>query len=54
MQWSSVTDFFAMGGYAVYVWGAYGLTGIVIAAEVVALIRRGRSLRAHPDEVEGR
>ena len=23
-QWSGISDFFAMGGYAQYVWGAYG------------------------------
>ncbi|WP_418577601.1 cytochrome c biogenesis protein CcsA, partial [Parasutterella excrementihominis] len=22
-QWSGISDFFAMGGYAQYVWGAY-------------------------------
>ncbi len=24
-QWSGISDFFAMGGYAQYVWGAYGM-----------------------------
>ena len=46
MQWGSVSEFFAMGGYGLYVWGAYAVTAVVIAAEVVALIRRGRTLRA--------
>jgi heme exporter protein D len=50
MQWSGATEFFAMGGYAVYVWGAYAMTGVVIAAEVVSLMRRGRSLRTRPGE----
>ncbi|HKB82292.1 MAG TPA: heme exporter protein CcmD [Burkholderiales bacterium] len=46
MQWGSVSEFFAMGGYALYVWGAYVVTAVVIGAEVVALVRRGRTLRA--------
>ena len=45
MQWGSVSEFFAMGGYGLYVWGAYAVTAAVIAAELVALIRRGRTLR---------
>ena len=46
MQWGSVSEFFAMGGYGLYVWSAYAVTAVVIAAEVVTLIRRGRTLRA--------
>jgi len=46
MQWSSAAEFFAMGGYGLYVWGAYAISAVLIAAEVVALIRRGRTLRA--------
>jgi heme exporter protein D len=46
MQWSSAGEFFAMGGYGLYVWGAYAVTAVVIAAELVTLIRHGRTLRA--------
>ena len=46
MQWGSVSEFLAMGGYGLYVWGAYAVTAVVIAAEVVILKRRGRTLRA--------
>jgi len=46
MQWSSAAEFFAMGGYGLYVWGAYAVTAAVIVAELVTLIRRGRTLRA--------
>ena len=45
MQWGSVTEFLAMGSYGLYVWGAYVVTAVVIAAEVVTLVRRGRTLR---------
>jgi heme exporter protein D len=46
MQWGSASEFFAMGGYGLYVWGAYGVTAVLIAAEIVLLVRRGRTLRA--------
>ncbi len=36
-------DFFAMGGYAFYVWGSYGMTALVVVAEIVALIGRRKS-----------
>jgi len=26
MVWNSASDFFAMGGYGLYVWGSYGVT----------------------------
>lgn len=39
MAWGSVGEFFAMGGYGLYVWGAYGVTVLLLAGEV-ALIRR--------------
>jgi len=45
MQWNSAAEFFAMGGYGMYVWGAYGVSALLIAAELVILIRRGRTLR---------
>jgi heme exporter protein D len=44
MTWSSASDFFAMGGYAFYVWGAYGVTAIGIVAELWLLARRRRTL----------
>ena len=31
MQWNSVAEFFAMGGYGFYVWGSFGVTALVIA-----------------------
>ena len=35
MIWNSVADFWAMGGYGVYVWGSFGMTTILMALEVV-------------------
>ena len=46
MQWGSMSEFLAMGSYGLYVWGAYVVTAGVIAAEVMTLVRRGRTLRA--------
>jgi heme exporter protein D len=41
MNWS---EFFAMGGYAVYIWGAYVVTLAVVVVEVVLLILRRRNI----------
>ncbi len=50
MQWNSVAEFFAMGGYGFYVWGSFGLTAVVVAGEVMLLRSQRknilRSLRA--------
>jgi heme exporter protein D len=37
MQWNSVSEFFAMGGYAFYVWGSFGLTAAVVVGETLLL-----------------
>jgi len=42
MQWNSISDFFAMGGYALYVWGSFGLTAVVMLGEAL-VIRRQRA-----------
>jgi heme exporter protein D len=36
-------NFLAMGGYGFFVWGAYGMTALVIAAEIVSLRARRRA-----------
>ena len=41
MDWHA---FLAMGGYAVYVWPAYGLTLAILIANAVAPHRRERQL----------
>ena len=47
MQWNSLSDFFAMGGYGFYVWGSFGLTAAVMLAEVVAIRRQRGALMRH-------
>jgi heme exporter protein D len=34
MRWESWAEFWAMGGYAVYVWGSVGVTALLLAVEV--------------------
>ena len=46
MQWNSVGDFFAMGGYALYVWSAMALTFASIGIELIWVALRARSIRA--------
>lgn len=40
MNWQSWSEFLAMGGYALYVWGSYAVTVVVLVAEIVVLIMR--------------
>lgn len=42
MNWGSVGNFLEMGGYAWYVWGSYGVTMALVAAEIFALRARRR------------
>ncbi|MHB8453652.1 MAG: heme exporter protein CcmD [Acidiferrobacterales bacterium] len=37
MNWSV---FFAMGGYAVYVWSAYGFAALVLAWNLLSAVRK--------------
>ena len=41
MSWQNASDFWAMGGYAVYVWGSVGVSAALLALEVL-LARQGR------------
>ena len=34
MRWASWAEFWAMGGYAVYVWGSVGVSVLLMALEV--------------------
>jgi len=38
MNWGSAAEFFAMGGYALYVWGAYGVAAACIVLELWAVL----------------
>lgn len=43
MNWGSVSEFLAMGGYAFYVWGSYAVTFALLVAEVMSLRSRRRA-----------
>jgi heme exporter protein D len=43
MNWGSVSEFLAMGGKGLYVWGSYGVTFAVIALEIALLVLRRRA-----------
>ena len=42
MKWHSAAEFFDMGGYALYVWGAYLVTAVLMAIEPLLAARRRR------------
>ena len=42
MNWGSPAEFFAMGGYALYVWGSFGVTALALLIEPL-LVRHRRS-----------
>jgi len=44
-----MNEFFAMGGYAAYVWPAYGLAAAILIGVWIASVR---SLKARETEVE--
>jgi heme exporter protein D len=43
VNWNSAGDFFAMGGYALYVWGSFGVCAVALALEPVLVSRRARA-----------
>lgn len=45
MIWHSWSDFFAMGGYALYVWGSFVVVFGLMLCEVFVLKLRGKSIR---------
>lgn len=44
MSWSSVSEFFSMGGYGLYVWGSYAVTFVCIVGEILLISNRRRTL----------
>jgi heme exporter protein D len=43
--WSNFSDFLQMGGYALFVWGSYLVTILVIVIEIALLRSRNKALR---------
>ncbi|MDR3353153.1 MAG: heme exporter protein CcmD [Zoogloeaceae bacterium] len=46
IHWNSLADFLAMGGYALYVWGSFGVTLLLLLLEPLLLSRQRRALLA--------
>ena len=55
MNWNSFDQFLHMGGYGLYVWGSYGVTALLLAAEGLLARRRHRAAfqAARADDGEG-
>jgi len=43
-MWSGWSDFWAMGGYGLYVWGSLGVCLLALVVEVLLLDHRRRAL----------
>ncbi len=44
MNANSLSEFFAMGGYALYVWGSFGATFLLMALEPILVRRRHQAV----------
>ena len=44
MNWGSPAEFFAMGGYALYVWGSFAMCAFALAVETILVIQRQKKL----------
>jgi len=51
MQWGSVSEFFAMGGYGLYVWVSFGVTALCMFGEVLTVWRRHAAAVAESRDV---
>ncbi|MBJ2145831.1 heme exporter protein CcmD [Vibrio sp. IB15] len=54
MYFESLSDFFAMGGYASYVWSAFGITFLSMIILLVVSVRRGKQLLTEVQAKVGR
>ncbi len=45
MHWNSVGEFFAMGGYGLYVWGSFGACALLMIMEPLLAKRRLNEVR---------
>jgi heme exporter protein D len=56
VNWGSWDNFWAMGGYGLYVWGSYAVVAIVIAIEIWLFKSRRRAAVSElmRDAVRGR
>jgi len=43
IHWNSFSDFLAMGGYGIYVWGSFGVTALIMAIEPIMVVRNRKT-----------
>ena len=43
IYWNSFSDFIAMGGYGLYVWGSFGVTAAIMAIEPILVARNQKT-----------
>ena len=43
MNWGSAENFFAMGGYGLYVWGSFGVTVLIMTVEPIMVARNRKT-----------
>jgi heme exporter protein D len=53
MTWNSASEFFAMGGYGLYVWGSYGVALIAMLIEPRLAAQRHRRARSEVTGASG-
>lgn len=41
-MWNSPSEFFAMGGYALYVWSSFGMCALVLLLEPIVIRARNK------------
>lgn len=46
IYWNSLSDFLAMGGYGLYVWGSFGVTVLIMAVEPIVVARNQNATKA--------
>lgn len=42
-MWNSPSEFFAMGGYALYVWSSFGMCSLVLLLEPLVIRARNKA-----------
>lgn len=43
IYWNSLSDFLAMGGYGLYVWGSFGVTALAMLIEPLLVTRQQKA-----------
>jgi heme exporter protein D len=44
MNWGSPAEFFAMGGYGLYVWGSFGVCALLMIVEPIMAGKRRKDI----------